>query len=430
MEFLELRDPIKDAVDIRRRQVKSFSEAAYKSVERIIGEVREEGDMALIQFTKEFDGVDIKEIGIVVGREEIDDAYEYVDNEFIRAVDRCKERLKIFEEKLIEHLNIEYMDSSGIRIRHVVKPIESVGCYVPGGEARYPSTVLMTCVPAKVAGVKKVTITTPPRKDGSIDPFTLVASDMVGVDKIYRVGGAQAIAALAYGTESIENVDKIVGPGNIYVSLAKLFVSSQVSIDFYAGPTELLIFADEYADSEKIVMDLISQAEHDPLSTVGFITTSKRFAEIVFNMIKKNLRDDLDRIDIVRRSVENGFVVYGDLEKCIKFINSFAPEHLQIMARDLDGIVPRIENAGVVLLGEYTPTSLSDYCLGTNHVLPTMGMARRFSGLSAIDFVKTIRIAEASSRYLREFGRFAMKIAESEGLMNHARSIEMRFEDE
>lgn len=426
MRILKLNNPEKQAEEERKRSsIEKIYNTVYLTVESIIKKVIENGDSALIYFTKEFDGVDIRHLGIEVDEDEIRSAYESVNYDFIEAINMCKDRLETFERKLLSNLVFELNDEIGVRISQIVRPINSVGCYIPRGQMGYPSTVIMTCVPAKVAGVKRIVVCTPPRKDGSISPYVLVAADIVGVDSIYRVGGAHAIAALAYGTESIEKVDKIVGPGNIYVSIAKLLVSQFVPIDFFAGPTELLIFADEYADPKQIVYDMISQAEHDPHTLIGLITTSKKIAEGVLDMLMNKLNKELEKKAVVEPSITNGFIAYGNIKICLKFINNFAPEHLHILARNPDEIVSNIDNAGVILLGPFTPTSLSDYCLGTNHVLPTMGRAKQFSGLSVIDFVKIIRVAKADKNYIRKYGSYAKKLAKIERFIYHAKSIEV-----
>ena len=430
MRLLKLEAPSSLATQFRETFYRDIYYDAVSTVKYIINKVRTDGDAALLHFTSKYDGVDISDLGITVNREDIDKAYEYVSSDFIEAVEKCMERLELFEKRLRDTLEFEYKDPAGVIIKHMVKPLSSVGCYVPAGKASYPSTVIMNCVPARVAGVRNIAICSPPMEDGSISPSILVASDIVGVDKIYRVGGAQAIAALAYGTETVEKVDKIIGPGNIFVSIAKTLVSTVVSIDFFAGPTELLILADEYADPEEIALDLVSQAEHDSSSIVGLVTLSRETAEDVLTILRRYIENPLYRKPVVLKSLARGFIAYGDLNACIEFVNAFAPEHLQIMMKNPKDIVPHIENAGTILLGRYTPTSLSDYCLGTNHVLPTMGMARWASGLSVVDFLRLIRVAEADLNYIKTYGVYAMRLAEEEKLINHGRAIEVRFRDE
>jgi histidinol dehydrogenase len=316
-------------------------------------------------------------------------------------------------------------------LTRLLKPIESVGCYVPGGKARYPSTLLMCCTPANVAGVKRIVVLTPPQKDGSIDPLTLVAADICGVQEIYKLGGAQGIAALAYGTESIKKVDKIVGPGGIFVTTAKTMVSNRVAIDMVAGPTELLIFSDSKADPRLVALDLISQSEHSDDTICGLVTTSKRMAmrvrEEVIMMIRN--KDGVQRSGIVARSLkENGFIVLCKREStAIDFINEFAPEHLELMSVNARSIVNKIRSAGLILIGRHTPSAASDYCLGSNHVLPTLGFAKSRAALSVLDFIKIVSCIELTRGGLRKIESCVREITTAEGLINHYKAVEGRF---
>ncbi|MEM2401667.1 MAG: histidinol dehydrogenase [Candidatus Bathyarchaeia archaeon] len=396
--------------------------------EEIIERVKREGDKALIELTERFDGVRLSRERLKVGREEIEEAYEMVSGDQISAIKLARERIERFERNILEHAQFEYVDALGIRIRREYRPIGSVGCYVPGGMAAYPSTLVMATVPAKAAGVGRVTICTPPRRDGSVNPLTLVAADVCGVDEIYRVGGIQAIAALAYGTETIKPVEKIVGPGNRYVLAAKVAVSRDVPIDHPAGPSEIMILASEDANPHYIALDMISQAEHDPNSIAILITTSISVAESTLDYIMR-LIGQVTNGDRVRDALEeNGLILIAEsMDEAINFVNDFAPEHLEIMAEDPYSISKRIYSAGLILIGEYTPVSLSDYCIGTNHILPTSGFSHVYQSLSALDFVRFVNIVECTRDALIKLLPAAKTLAESEGLPNHALAIEGRL---
>ena len=396
-------------------------------VESIIKEVRERGDKALIEFTNKFDGVELTSSQLRVTEKEVKDAYGKVDESQISAIEFAKSRLEIFEKELLGRINFEVKDV-GIEIYSRTSPIRSVGCYVPGGEAAYPSTVIMTVTPAKVAGVSRIVVSSPPKKGGEVNPLTLVAADLCGADEIYRVGGIQAIAALAYGTETIKPVEKIVGPGNRYIVAAKALVSIDVPIDLPAGPSEIAILADESADPRIVALDMISQAEHDSDAIPILVTTSRNLAERVVDELE-GIVNSAPRREIVSESLfRKGLVVVcQDIEEAISFINEFASEHLEVMMEDSIDIADKIKSAGLLLLGRYTPVSASDYCLGTNHVLPTGGFVHVFSGLSVLNFVKRVNTVQCSKKSLLRIKDNVKVLAEAEGLFNHALAVEERF---
>jgi histidinol dehydrogenase len=318
-----------------------------------------------------------------------------------------------------------------MKITRLFRPIESVGCYVPGGRARYPSTLLMCCTPANVARVKRLVVISPPRKDGSIDPLTLVAADICKVQEVYKLGGAQGIAALAFGTESIRKVDKIVGPGGIFVTAAKNMVSDRVAIDMVAGPTELLVYADSKSHPRLVALDLISQSEHSNDTLCGVVTTSRRLAMRVKDEINMLIRskEGVLRRDIITQSLgKNGFVAICKRESdAIDFINEFAPEHLEVMTVNASSVVKKIRSAGLILIGTYTPSAASDYCLGSNHVLPTLGFAKSRAGLSVLDFLKMISYVELNGNDLKKIVSCVREITTAEGLFNHYKAVEGRF---
>jgi histidinol dehydrogenase len=338
-----------------------------------------------------------------------------------------KDRLAKSELALLRRLKGIALSFEGVRIDRQIKPVSSVGCYIPGGRARYPSTAVMCAVPAKIAGVKRIVAISPPRKDGSIDPLTLVAGDICGVGEFYKVGGAHGIAALAYGTQSVRPVSKIVGPGGSFVTAAKVAASGSVSIDMVAGPTELLIYADAAADPRLVAFDLISQAEHGPDTICGLATTSDKLAGQVQSEVQ-SLMTRITRSDIVRSSLEqNGFLAVCRSESdCIEFVNEFAPEHLEIMSKNADRVAKKISTAGLVLVGENTPSSASDYCLGSNHVLPTLGFGKSRASLSVLDFVKIVNKVKASRAGLKKIEQPLREMAGAEGLLNHYEAVKAR----
>lgn len=420
----EAREAIlKDRWPIRR----GLDSELLKYAESIILDVKRRGDLALVELTEKFDRVRLVAERLRVSQEEIKEAYERVSEEQISAIKAAKIRVEGFEKQILAHSSFEYEDG-GVRISRVYRPIASVGCYIPGGGAAYPSTVIMTVVPAKVAGVPRVVICSPPRWDGEINPLTLAAADICGADEIYRVGGIQAVAALAYGTETIKPVVKIVGPGNQYVLAAKNIISRDIPIDFPAGPSEIVILADEKSDPSLIARDMLSQAEHGVESISMLVTTSLHVAKLVAEEIKRLVKDAPNR-EVVSQSLErNGLIIISEsINEAIELINAFAPEHLEILAENADKLSERICSAGLMLIGNYTPTSLSDYCLGTNHVLPTSGFGHVYSGLSALNFIRFMSIAECSRDALEKLSLTAKVLSEGEGLLNHALAIEERI---
>jgi histidinol dehydrogenase len=330
---------------------------------------------------------------------------------------------------LLKRLTGIKSSENGVTIERALKPIESVGCYVPGGRARYPSTLMMCVVPAIIAGVNRISVVSPPMKDGKIDPVTLVAADLCGIDKVYRIGGAQAVAALAYGTRTIKKVDKIVGPGGLFVNIAKFLVSNKIDIDMIAGPTELLIYADSRSDPRYIVKDLISQAEHSSDTICGVVTTSESLVKKLVIEIKNTLNSSLSRLEIVSASLrKNGFIALCKNENDgISFINELAPEHLEVISEDPGRIASKINTAGIVLLGKYSPSSASDYCLGSNHVLPTVEFGKSKSSLSVLDFVKLVNHITVTKLGLQSVQKYIKELAFAEGLPNHYYAVEERF---
>ncbi|MFH0848779.1 MAG: histidinol dehydrogenase [archaeon] len=397
-------------------------------VRSIIREVAENGDQALIRLTKKFDRTILRRSGLRVSKEEVHDAYKKTNEEQISAIQLLKERVETFEGHILERMKFK-LEENGLQIQNALRPIQSVGCYVPGGEAAYPSTLIMTTVPAKVAGVPRIVVCSPPTIHKSINPLTLVAADICGVDEIYKIGGVQAIAALAYGTKTVKPVRKIVGPGNKYVTAAKIIVSRDVSVDMPAGPSEILIISDETADPRLVALDMISQAEHGEDSIAGLLTTSvERAREVLRELEKTSL--STKRAAIVKKSLsKNGFIVIcKTVDEMIGLANDFAAEHVEIMTEEPRAIAEKITSAGLILVGSNTPVSLSDYCIGTNHVLPTAGFAHALSGLSVMDFVKKIGIVECSKQSLLKFRDCAKVLSESENLPNHYAAVEGRIQ--
>ncbi len=397
-----------------------------EGVRRIIGEVRKEGDAALIAFTKRFDGVALNPDKLRVGEKEIENAYEDVSDKQVEAMRFLKERLENFEGQLWKRMMFSYRDSK-VKAKMILRPLRSAGCYVPGGASAYPSSLFMSIVPAKLAEVPRTVVCSPPRHRGRIHSSILVAADMCGVDEIYNVGGSQAIAAMAYGTESITPVEKIVGPGNIFVETAKRLVSSDVAIDMPAGPSEVLVLADKTAEPSMVALDLVSQAEHGEDSVCGLVTDSERLAYDLLEVLGEIVVSVPNREKVEKVLTKGGFIAVADsMEEAIGFVNAFAPEHLEVMTDEPWEVVERVESAGIVLLGPFTPVSASDYCIGTNHVLPTGGGARLYSGLSVLDFVKRINVVECNRSGLEEFSGRVRTLAEAEGLENHYKALEGR----
>jgi histidinol dehydrogenase len=397
------------------------------SVKAIIKQVKENGNYALVEFALKFDKAELTLRDLKVKREEIKEAYNRTSLEQVCAIKLIKERVNDFQKQLLPQAEIK-TSNDGILVHTVTRPIESVGCYVPGGQAAYPSTLIMTTVPAKVAGVPRIVVCTPSDARGKVNPLVLVAADICGVDEIYKVGGAQAIAALAYGTKTIKPVRKIVGPGSKYVTAAKVLVSTDVAIDMPAGPSEVLVLADESADARLIAFDMVSQAEHGGDSVAGLITTSEKVALQVQENLS-TISASAERGEKVSEALAKyGFIIVcRSMEEAIKLVNQFAPEHLEVMTTKPNEIAEKL-TAGLILLGPYSPVALSDYGSGTNHVLPTGGFAQSFSALSVLDFMRRVSIVESSRTGLERIKDSVKVMAEAENLPNHYKAIEARFE--
>ena len=387
-------------------------------VKAILEDVKKNKDEALLRLTKQFDKATIKEIE--VPRAELELALESVDEKLILHLKKAAINIREFHQaQLAKEWMTEF--SPGIKLGQRIIALDSVGAYVPGGRASYPSTALMTVIPAKVAGVKQVIVCTPPRSDGTVNPLTLAAANIAGADRVFRVGGVQAIAAMAYGTDTIPKVDKIVGPGNVYVMAAKMICGT--AIDFPAGPSEVLIIADEFAKSECIAADMIAQAEHDPNAVSILLTSSEELAEDVEDEIEEMLEDE-SRIGIIEKSLKNAAILTGTLEKCIEFSNKYAPEHLEIMTDR--NILGEIKHAGSIFVGTYAPVSAGDYASGTNHVLPTSGYARVLSGLNTDHFVTKSSVQIIDKKGLESIRETIIALAEAEGLSAHANAVRIR----
>jgi histidinol dehydrogenase len=399
------------------------------TVRTIIYDVKKEGDKALLRYTEKFDKVRLSASTIRVSENEIKEAYTKLDEKQINALRKAAYNIASFHKKQLRATWTMEI-SEGVTLGQVTRPIASVGAYVPGGKAAYPSSVLMCAIPAKVAGVEKIVVCSPPDKDGDVNPALLVAADIVGVSEFYRVGGAQAIAAMAYSTCTIQKVDKIVGPGNVYVTAAKLEVNRDVAIDVPAGPSEVLIIADETANSSYIAADLLAQAEHDPQAWAILLTPSERLALAVKTEVYRQMQS-LSRIDIIKLSLQKGLIVtVRDIEEATEIANMIAPEHLEIQTAAPDEVFSKIRNAGAVFLGGYSPVSFGDYSSGLNHVLPTAGYAKIYSGLSSLDFVKTMNFLQCSREGYRNLKETAITIAEMEGFNAHAKAVSIREEKE
>lgn len=413
--------------DLLKRSPNNY-DSYTEAVNAVIADVKKQGDKAVFAYTKQFDQVELDATNIRVTKEEIEEAYDLVDQELIDVIRKALINIKNYHEKQRQN---SWFDSqpNGIILGQKVTPLEKVGVYVPGGKAVYPSSVLMNIMPAKVAGVSKIIMTTPPGKDGKVNPNTLVAANEAGADEIYKVGGAQAIAALAFGTNCIPKVDKIVGPGNIYVALAKKAVFGYVSIDSVAGPSEILVIADETANPRFVAADLLSQAEHDELASAVLVTTSEELAKAVSKEVEDFVAV-LSRKEILEKSLDNyGYILLvKDLEEAIDVANEIASEHLEIVTKDPFTVMTKIKNAGAIFLGEYSSEPLGDYFAGPNHVLPTNGTAKFFSPLGVDDFMKKSSIISYSKEALEPIHKDIIKFAEAEQLTAHANSIKVRFE--
>ena len=400
------------------------------TVAQILDKVKNEGDAALFAYTKEFDKADVTKETIRVTDAEIEEAYAQIDPALLGVIRKALVNIRKYHEKQIQNSWFT-SGTNGTMLGQKVIPLNRVGVYVPGGKAVYPSSVLMNIVPAKVAGVPHIVMTTPPGKDGKVCASTLVAAKEAGADEIYKVGGAQAIGALAFGTESIPKVDKIVGPGNIFVALAKKAVYGYVSIDSIAGPSEILVLADETANPHFVAADLLSQAEHDELACAILITTSEEFAAKVDEEVK-GFVEVLSRKEIIQKSLDNfGYILIAeDMDEAIEAANEIAPEHMEIVTANPFEDMMKVKNAGAIFIGEYSSEPLGDYFAGPNHVLPTNGTAKFFSALSVDDFIKKSSIVYYSKAALRDIHKDIIQFATSEQLTAHANSIAVRFEDE
>ena len=398
------------------------------NVRAIISHVVKNGDAALLALTEQFDEARLEAKDLQVKPSEIKNAYNEVNQKQIDALKFMKNKVSAFEQLVLKQVGFK-TSSEGITVQNVLRPIESVGCYVPGGQAAYPSTLVMTAVPAKAAGVPRVVVCSPPNAEGKVNPLVLVAADVCGVDEVYKVGGAQAIAALAYGTETIRPVKKIVGPGSKYVTMAKILVSKDVAIDMPAGPSEVLVLADETANAQLIALDMISQAEHGADSVAGLITTSEKLAGEVQGWLAKAAAS-AERGEIVGKALEKyGFIITcGSMDKAVELANVFAPEHIEILTQNPDKVAERIISAGLILVGSYSPVALSDYASGTNHVLPTGGFGHAFSGLSTLDFTRKVSIVESSKEGLQSVRERVKVLTAAENLPNHYKAVEARFE--
>lgn len=412
--------------------LKGRNPASYTSqqaaVDDIIANVREKKDKAVFLYEKQFDHCELSRESLRVTRKEIEEAYRELDPEFVEVMKRAAENIRAYHEKQKVNSWITTKEDGTI-LGQKVTPIEVSGCYVPGGRAVYPSSVLMNIIPAKVAGVPKIIMCTPPNAEGKVPAGSLVAADIAGADEIYKVGGAQAIAAMAYGTETIPKADKITGPGNIYVALAKKACFGITGIDSVAGPSEILVIADETADPRYIAADLLSQAEHDPLASAILLTTSKRFAEQVSAEIDRFL-ETLSRAEIIRESLDNyGYAFVGEtMDDMIEAANAIASEHMEIVTKDAFEVMTKIKNAGAIFLGSYSSEPLGDYYAGPNHILPTNGTARFFSPLGVDQFIKKTSIISYSKEALERVHEDIELFAANEGLTAHANSIAVRFD--
>ena len=412
----------------RRQQTdQKATEELESSVQTIINQVKTDGDQALVEFALKFDKAELSSRALRVKPGEFKEAYTKTSPQQISALKFVQEKVSKFQKQLLTQTDIK-TSSDGISVQTILRPIESVGCYVPGGQAIYPSTLVMTAVPAKVAGVPRIVVCSPSDASGKVNPLVLVAADICGVDEVYKVGGAQSIAALAYGTRTIAPVRKIVGPGSKYVTAAKVLVSKDVAIDMPAGPSEVLVLADESADARLIAFDMVSQAEHGGDSVAGLITNSEKLA--------LKVQENLSRITtlaersekIIESLAKYGFIIIcNNMEEAINLVNQFAAEHLEVMTANPKEISEKL-TAGIILLGPYSPVALSDYGSGTNHVLPTGGFAKSFSGLSSLDFMRRVSIVESTRMGLERVKDSIKVMTEVENLPNHYKAIQARLE--
>ena len=431
MEIIKLDESSKQNLlaDLLKRDPNNYGEYMGK-VQKIVDDVKERKDAAVFQYTRDFDRAEINAANIRVTQAEIEEAMAQVDPGLIEVMKKSLKNIRAFHELQKQKSWFE-SKPDGTILGQKITPLESVGVYVPGGKASYPSSVLMNIIPAEVAGVERIVMVTPPGKDGKVNPVTLTAACLAGATEVYKVGGAQAIAALAFGTESIPKVNKIVGPGNIYVALAKKAVYGHVSIDSIAGPSEIMVVADETANPHYVAADLLSQAEHDELASAILVTTSMELAKKVSAEVEGFL-PKLSRREILEKSLTNygRILVVDSMEEAIRTANEIAPEHLELLTQNPFEVMTKIRNAGAIFMGEYSSEPLGDYFAGPNHVLPTNGTAKFFSPLNVDDYVKKSSIIYYSKEALQEVHQDIIKFAESESLTAHANSIRVRFEEE
>lgn len=407
-----------------------FSDDAHGDVLKILSDVKQNGDQALIKYTNRFDAKDLKIEDLIVSEDEYNKAEELVEDSFKDSLERAVSQIETFHRRQLDK-SWFVNERDGVFTGQMVNPVDAAGVYAPGatgGKTPLVSSVLMGGIPAKIAGVKNVSLMTPPMEDGSINPYMLVAAKRVGIDKVYKAGSAWAIAALSYGTESVDKVDVIVGPGNIYVTLAKKIISGTTGIDMIAGPSEILVISDGKSDPAYAAADLLSQAEHDVMASAVLVTTSKEYAELVNKELAKQLKE-LDREDIARESIYNygSILVVPDIDTAIELSNRLAPEHLELLVENPFDYLGKIKNAGAVFMGEYTPEPVGDYIAGPNHVLPTAGTARFSSALSVENFVKKTSLIQYSKAALENEAKDIITLADIEGLGGHANSIKVRL---
>ena len=430
MRIIKLDESTKQNIldNLLKRSPNNYDEYT-QTVNEILINVKENGDKTVSEYTKKFDGADIDASNVLVTTKELEEAYDEVDDKLIEVMRKSIANIRDFHEKQKAETWIDEK-ANGTKLGQKVTPLSKVGVYVPGGKAAYPSSVLMNVIPAKVAGVDEVIMVTPPGKDGKVNSNTLVAAHEAGVDKIYKVGGAQAVGALAYGTESIPKVDKIVGPGNIFVALAKKAVFGYVSIDSIAGPSEVLVIADNSANPKYVAADLLSQAEHDELASAILLTDSEKLANEVSEWVEK-FANELERSEIIKKSLDNyGYILLTEsIDEACDMANEIASEHLELLTKDPFETMDKIKNAGAIFLGEYSSEPLGDYFAGPNHVLPTNGTAKFFSPLGVYDFQKKSSIIYYNEESLSEIKDDIQDFAKAEGLTAHANSIKVRFDD-
>lgn len=405
-------------------------DSVLPDVAKIVSDVKKRGDKALLVYTKRFDGVKLSAGEIRVSEKEFRAAIEQLDTATADAIKKAADAIRKFHLRQLPQEWTAQL-ASGIRAGQLVRPLERVGVYVPGGLARYPSSLLMAAIPARVAGVRSIIVCTPPGKDGKVNNAVLVAAKVAGAEAVFKVGGPQAIAAMAYGTRTVPKVDKIVGPGNVYVAAAKQLAASKVSIEFVAGPSEVLIIADESAEPRFVAADLVSQAEHDMNAAAVLVTTSEALALKVQGLLEKMVREN-PRKEVVLKSLEKygRIVLVRDLAEAVEFANAYAPEHLELMVKGASRLIKRVRNAGSIFIGPYSPVAAGDFAVGPNHILPTGGAASRRSGLSVLDFVRLPTVQELSKQGLKRLAEVVERLAEVEGLPGHARSVRERFKED